>query len=156
MGLLSFIRSNRRVGAILTVCQDFRRGKGGKPDAAPRHPDLDVCLREHIDGAGLTSNPKAPLFLSCGPAGRLAGNRLPRTFSSQPRPTSPARVTSSVASRASAILCFVRRGRAATPPSSQGECAAFVGRLRRSGASLRRLRRDCVLSARQLSSMSFW
>jgi hypothetical protein len=99
MGLLSFIRSNRRVGAILTVCQDFRRGKGGKPDAAPRHPDLDVCLREHIDGAGLTSNPKAPLFLSCSPAGRLAGNPLPRTFSSRPRPTSPARVTSSVAGR---------------------------------------------------------
>jgi hypothetical protein len=48
------------------------------------------------------------------------------------------------------------RGHADETPSSPGECKAFVRRLRRSYASLRRLRRDCASSAWLFAYMSLW
>ncbi len=52
--------------------------KGGK-HAMPCHHNLEACLHEYIDGAGLASEPKALLFQSYSRAtGQLTGNPLPQ------------------------------------------------------------------------------
>ena len=53
--------------------------KGGKEHAMPCHHNLEAYLHEYIDGAGLTSEPKALLFQTYSRAtGQLTGNPLPQ------------------------------------------------------------------------------
>jgi integrase len=43
------------------------REKGGKAHTMPCHHSLEECLHAYIDGAGLASDPKGPLFRTIGP-----------------------------------------------------------------------------------------
>ena len=42
------------------------REKGGKPHAMPCHHNLEIYLTEYIDGVGLASDPRGPLFRTIG------------------------------------------------------------------------------------------
>jgi len=42
------------------------REKGGKAHAMPCHHSLEECLHAYVDGAGLASDPKRPLFCTIG------------------------------------------------------------------------------------------
>ena len=42
------------------------REKGGKPHAMPCHHNLETYLHAYIDGAGLSDDPKGPLFRTIG------------------------------------------------------------------------------------------
>jgi site-specific recombinase XerD len=52
------------------------REKGGKPHAMPCHHNLETYLTAYIEGAGLASDPKGPLFRTIG---RDKGRPLTRT-----------------------------------------------------------------------------
>jgi site-specific recombinase XerC len=53
--------------------------KGGKQHAMPCHHNLHTYLHEYIDGAGLTTEPKALLFQTYSRAtGQLTGSPLPQ------------------------------------------------------------------------------
>jgi integrase/recombinase XerC len=52
------------------------REKGGKSHAMPCHHNLEAYLTAYIDGAGLASDPKGPLFRTIG---RGKGRPLTRT-----------------------------------------------------------------------------
>jgi len=71
IGLMVF--SFARIGAVLGMkvedvyTQNRRlwvrlREKGGKPHAMPCHHNLETYLAAYIEGAGLASDPKGPLF----------------------------------------------------------------------------------------------
>jgi site-specific recombinase XerD len=53
--------------------------KGGKAHAMPCHHTLEAYLAAYIDGAGLTDDPKGPLFRALGRGtGRLTATPLPQ------------------------------------------------------------------------------
>jgi site-specific recombinase XerD len=55
------------------------REKGGKPHAMPCHHNLETYLTAYIEGAGLTENPKGPLFCTIGRGtGQLTRTPLPQ------------------------------------------------------------------------------
>jgi site-specific recombinase XerD len=85
IGLMVF--SFARIGAALGMkvgdvfTQNRRlwvrlREKGGKPHTMPCHHNLETYLSTYIDGAGLASDPKGPLFRTIG---RGRGRPLTRT-----------------------------------------------------------------------------
>jgi site-specific recombinase XerD len=85
IGLMVF--SFARIGAALGMkvedvfTQNRRlwvrlREKGGKPHAMPCHHNLETYLTAYIEGAGLTEDPKGPLFRTIG---RETGRPLTRT-----------------------------------------------------------------------------
>jgi len=55
------------------------REKGGKRHAMPRHHNLEEYLTAYLDGAGLSSDPKGPLFRTIGRGtGKLTRTVLPQ------------------------------------------------------------------------------
>jgi site-specific recombinase XerD len=85
IGLMVF--SFARIGAALGMkvedvfTQNRRlwvrlREKGGKPHAMPCHHNLETYLTAYIDGAGIATDPKGPLFRTLG---RDKGRPLTRT-----------------------------------------------------------------------------
>jgi site-specific recombinase XerD len=84
------VYSFARIGAALTmkvedVFTQNRRlwvrlhEKGGKDHAMPCHHNLEQALAAYIDGAGLTADPKGPLFRTIGRGtGQLTRTSLPQ------------------------------------------------------------------------------
>jgi integrase len=84
------VNSFARVGAALgmkveDVYTQNRRlwvrlnGKGGKVHAMPCHHHLETHLTAYLDGAGLTADPKGPLFRTIGRGtGQLTSTPLPQ------------------------------------------------------------------------------
>ena len=84
------IHSFARIGAALAMTvedayvQNRRlwvrlKEKGGRPHAMPCHHNLEAWLHAYIEGAGLATDPKGPLFRTIGRgAGRLTRTALPQ------------------------------------------------------------------------------
>jgi site-specific recombinase XerD len=90
--------------------------KGGKQAAMPCHHNLELYLREYVDGAGLANDPKALLFQSYSRAtGHLTGNPLPQANAYgmiQRRPRA-ANVTTKIGNhtfRATGVTAYLKNG----------------------------------------------
>jgi site-specific recombinase XerD len=90
--------------------------KGGKQAAMPCHHNLELYLREYVDGAGLANDPKALLFQSYSRAtGHLTGNPLPQANAYgmiQRRPRA-ANITTKIGNhtfRATGVTAYLKNG----------------------------------------------
>jgi len=90
--------------------------KGGKRHAMPCHHNLEAYLQEYIDGAGLATEPKAPLFQTYSRAtGQLTGKPLPQAnaYAMIQRRAKAAGITTHVGNhtfRATGVTAYLKNG----------------------------------------------